>query len=63
MALETRGTFLSVGAGTAFVLGLGTIFLGDVMLTTLGVVLVILSVILFLAVVKDFIVGRDSVEP
>lgn len=51
---------LGLGVLVAGLAGVGLVFFGDVTLTTVGILLVILSAVGFLVVVKDFIVGRES---
>lgn len=44
----------------AVFVGVAFIIFGDVMVTTVGILLIIASAVGFLVVVKDFIVGQES---
>ncbi|PSQ09133.1 hypothetical protein BRC93_13735 [Halobacteriales archaeon QS_5_70_15] len=51
---------LGLSVVVAVVVGVAFIILGDAMLTTVGILLVIASAVGFLVVVKDFIVGQEG---
>ena len=51
---------LSLGVLVAVFVGVVFIIFGDVILTTIGILLIIASAVGFLVVVKDFIVGQES---
>lgn len=61
MDRRTREVVLGLSVLVAGLAGVGFVFFGDVTLTTVGILLVILSAVGFLVVVKDFLVGRESV--
>jgi drug/metabolite transporter (DMT)-like permease len=60
MDRRTRERGLGLAIVVASVAGVAFIIFGDVILTTAGILLVILSAVGFLVVVKDFIVGQES---
>jgi hypothetical protein len=51
---------LGLAVLVAVFVGVVFIIFGDVMLTTVGILLIIASAVGFLVVVKDFIVGQES---
>ena len=57
---RTRDAALGLGIVVAALAGVAFIIFGDVTLTTVGILLVILSAVGFLVVVKDFIVRQES---
>lgn len=60
MDQRTRDAVLGLAIVVASIAGVAFIIFGDVMLTTVGILLVILSAVGFLVVVKDFIVAQES---
>lgn len=57
---RTRDAVLGLAIVAAALAGVAFIIFGDVALTTVGILFVILSAVGFLVVVKDFIVGQES---
>lgn len=57
---RTRDAVLGLAIVAAALAGVVFIIFGDVALTTVGILFVILSAVGFLVVVKDFIVGQES---
>lgn len=52
--------YCSLGAGLLLLAGIALILLGDALLATVGIVLIIASVIIFLVDTKDLIVKTDE---
>ena len=60
MVRDIPASVLSLAVLVAVVAGVVFIIFGDVVLTTIGILLIIASAVGFLVVVKDFIVGQES---
>ncbi|WP_137284877.1 hypothetical protein [Halorussus salinisoli] len=60
MKLGTRDTLLTAGTTVLLLVGVALILFADAMLTTVGIVLVIASAIVFLVDVKDLVVETDD---
>ena len=60
MVRDIPASVLSLAVLVAVIAGVVLIIFGDVVLTTIGILLIIASAVGFLVVVKDFIVGQES---
>lgn len=60
MDRKPSASVLGLAVLVAILVGVAFIIFGDVVLTTVGILLVIASAVGFLVVVKDFIVGQES---
>jgi hypothetical protein len=60
MAWKPSASVIGLAVLVAVLAGVVFIIFGDVILTTVGILLIIASAVGFLVVVKDFIVGQES---
>jgi ABC-type bacteriocin/lantibiotic exporter with double-glycine peptidase domain len=60
MELGTRDTLLTVGSAIMLLVGIALIFVQSPTLTTVGIVLIVLSAIVFIVDAKDLLVKTDQ---
>lgn len=59
MELETRDALLTAGVSVGFLVGVGLVLLGGATAATVGILLVTLSAVAFVADAKDLLVLSD----
>ena len=60
MEIGSRDTLLTLLTGAMLLVGIGLVLLADYFLTVVGIVLIVLSAIIFIVDAKDLIVKTDQ---